>query len=107
MATETSKALERPGAKWVMGVAQALCIAFIMWASQSITTSVTNFSAKLDGVVKSIADIAAVQVQQQRDTAALEQRVSKIEGKTESLEQRVTRMSFQVEQLEKVGGHGR
>ncbi len=93
--------------KWVMGVAQALCIAFIMWVGQSITTSVTNFSAKLDGVVKSIADIAAAQVQQQRDTVVLEQRVSKVESKADALEQRVTRIIFQVEQLEKDGGHGR
>lgn len=90
-----------------MGVAQALCVAFIMWIGQSITTSVTSFSTKLDGVVKSIADIAAAQVVQQRDTAALELRVNKVEEKTETLEQKMARFGFQLEQLEKGERHGR
>lgn len=107
MTTETSQVLERPAVKWVMSVAQALCIAFIIWGCQSVASSVTSFSNKLDGVVKSIADFASMLEMQRRDTKALDQRVTRLESKTEALEQKVSRMTFQVEQLEKESGHGR
>lgn len=106
MATPT-QVLERPVVKWVMSTAQVLFISFICWLGSNIGSSVTAFSSKLDGVAKSIADIAAKQVLQERDVSALTQRVGKIEGSVESLERQVTRLGFQVEQLERERGNGR
>lgn len=107
MTMDTSQVLERPAVRWVMNVAQTVAIAFICWLGQGVASSVTSFSDKLDGVVKSIAEIAAKQVMQQRDAEVLEQRVSKLEGKNETLEQKVARIVFVLEQQEKERPHGR
>lgn len=103
----TSQVWENPVVKWVMGCSQVLFTAFIIWLGSNIITSVTSFSNKLDGVVKSIADIAAKQALQDRDVVALTQRVGRLEGKNETLEQLVARLGFKVEQLERESGNGR
>lgn len=98
---------QHPVMKWVMNTAQVLFISFICWLGSNIAASVTAFSSKLDGVVSSIAAIAAEQAMQKRDAADVAQRVIKLEGKSESLEQRVIRIGFQVEQLERERTNGR
>lgn len=102
-----AQAWEHPVVKWVMGVAQVAFISFICWVGNNIGSSVTAFSGKLDRVASSIAEIAAKQVMQERDAAALQQRVGKVEGKAEVLEKTVDRMTFRIEQLEKESSHGR
>lgn len=106
-ASTTAPVGQHPVMKWVMNTAQVLFISFICWLGSNIASSVTAFSSKLDGVVTSIAAIAAEQAMQKRDAADMAQRMGKLEGKSESLEARVTRMGFQVEQLEKERTHGR
>jgi len=102
-----SQVWENPAVKWVMSLAQMLLFTFLCWLGGNIVTSVKSFSDKLDGVVKSIADIATKQVMQERDQAALVQRVQKGEAKTEALEQQVLRLGLKVEQLERESPHGR
>jgi|SRR5690349_6181748 ubiquinone biosynthesis protein UbiJ len=102
-----SQVWENPVVKWVLSASQVLFITFICWLGSNIGSSVTAFSNKLDKVAQSIADIAARQVMQERDTLALTQRAGKLEGKVETLEQQVVRLGFKVEQLERESPHGR
>jgi len=102
-----STILESPAVKWVANVVQVLFITFLCWLGSNIGSSVKSFSTKLDDVMTSIGKIAGEQAMQARDLRSLDQRVGRIEGKTESLEQRVIRISFQVEQLEKDKTRGR
>jgi len=107
----TSQVSQSPVMKAVMNAVQVLAITFICWLgsniSSSVKGSVTDFSNKLDGVVKSIGEIAARQTLTDRDVAALMQRVGKLEDKNEVLEQSTARLGFKVEQLERERGNGR
>lgn len=103
----TSQVFEKPAVKWVMNLAQMLCFTVLCWLGSNIGSSVTAFSTKLDGVAKSIGEIAAKQTLTDRDVASLTQRVGKLEDKTETLEQLTARLGFKVEQLERERGNGR
>ncbi|WP_426237440.1 hypothetical protein [Pseudomonas sp. TWP3-2] len=107
----TSQVSQSPVMKAVMNGLQVLFITFICWLgnniSSSVKGSVTDFSNKLDGVVKSIGEIAAKQTMTDRDVAALTLRVGKLEDKNETLVQQAARLGFKVEQLEREQGNGR
>lgn len=103
----TSQVLEKPAVKWVMNLAQMLCFTVLCWLGSNIGSSVTAFSTKLDGVAKSIGEIAAKQTMTDRDVAALTLRAGKQEDKIEGLVQQVVRLGFKVEQLEREHSNGR
>lgn len=101
MAAEAKKLIDHPAAKWLMGVMQALAVAIILGAANSV-------GDKLNSIINSLAtfnkDMALMQQQLNLNTTGLASQKSDVE----QLKANVLRLDLRVEQLERTerGGKG-